>query len=130
MAYYLAHPNATDADDEDPESRMTAAAKQQGLDHGILNIPLAKRGDIDRELDAYKVAQAREQAAKAKEKAAETKEQRALAKALVATVPADVWERIGAKLDMNPAAVRKLFASEAHWGPANVIAALSHEEAA
>jgi hypothetical protein len=33
----------------------------QALDHGILNVPLAKRGDIDAQIDAYK----REQAAAA-----------------------------------------------------------------
>lgn len=35
----------------------------QALDHGILNLPLAKRGDIDAQIDAYK----REQAKLAKE---------------------------------------------------------------
>ncbi len=31
----------------------------QAIDHSVLNIPLAKRGDIDAELDAYKAQQAR-----------------------------------------------------------------------
>jgi hypothetical protein len=35
----------------------------QALDHGILNLPLAKRGDIDAQIDAYK----REQVKLAKE---------------------------------------------------------------
>jgi hypothetical protein len=30
----------------------------QALDHGVLNIPLAKRGDIDAQIDAYKRDQA------------------------------------------------------------------------
>ncbi|MDF2434751.1 MAG: hypothetical protein JWP44_4382, partial [Mucilaginibacter sp.] len=28
------------------------------LDHGVLNVPLAKRGNIDRQIDAYKREQA------------------------------------------------------------------------
>jgi hypothetical protein len=35
----------------------------QALDHGVLNVPLAKRGNIDAQIDAYK----REQALMAKE---------------------------------------------------------------
>jgi len=31
-----------------------------GFDHGILNVPLAKRGNIDAQLDAYKAQQARD----------------------------------------------------------------------
>lgn len=33
------------------------------LDHGILNVPLAKRGDIDAQIDAYKAAESRSAAA-------------------------------------------------------------------
>lgn len=31
------------------------------LDHGILNLPLAKRGDIDAQIDAYKARLAKEE---------------------------------------------------------------------
>jgi hypothetical protein len=31
----------------------------QALDHGVLNVPLAKRGNIDAQIDAYKREQAR-----------------------------------------------------------------------
>jgi len=30
-----------------------------GFDHGILNLPLAKRGDIDKQIDAHKAALAK-----------------------------------------------------------------------
>jgi hypothetical protein len=35
----------------------------QSLDHGLLNVPLAKRGNIDAQIDRYKADQARERAA-------------------------------------------------------------------
>lgn len=38
------------------------------MDHGVLNVPLAKRGNIDKQVDAYKAEQAA--AARASEKAA------------------------------------------------------------
>jgi hypothetical protein len=38
------------------------------LDHGILNLPLAKRGNVDAQIDAYKARQ--EASAEAKRKAA------------------------------------------------------------
>lgn len=99
------------------------------MDHGVLNIPLAKRGDIDRQLDAYKAQQAREAKAKAQESAAYTAAMRAQAKKLVAKTPAELWVRIAKAAGLTPAACRRLFASEAHWSPAKVVAALSREQA-
>jgi hypothetical protein len=31
----------------------------QALDHGVLNVPLAKRGNIDAQIDTYKLEQAK-----------------------------------------------------------------------
>lgn len=36
------------------------ASEVERLDHGLLNIPLAKRGNIDAQIDRYKAQQARE----------------------------------------------------------------------
>jgi len=102
----------------------------EALDHGILNVPLAKRHDIDRELDAYKAQQARVATAKAKESAVYTAAMRKQAKALVAAAPADLWDRIGKATGLKGSAARRLFTSEAHWSPAKVVAALSREVAA
>lgn len=99
------------------------------MDHGVLNIPLVTRGDIDRQLDAYKAQQAQAAKAKRKADAARTAELRVQAKAMVAAAPAELWERIGTKLGMPPGAVQRMYFSEAHWTPDAVIASLSREVA-
>lgn len=95
------------------------------LDHGVLNVPLAKRGDIDRQLDAFKAEQARAASAKRKADAAHTAELRKQAKALVAATTPEQWKTIGARINESAASTRRIFKSQAHWGPANVIASLT-----
>lgn len=41
------------------EAIDNAITKGMTMDHGILNLPLAKRGDIDAQIDAYKREQAK-----------------------------------------------------------------------
>jgi len=94
------------------------------FDHGILNVPLAKRGNIDAQLDAYKAQQARDARAKAKADAALTKEQRIQAKGLVEAADAEMIARVAAKAGKTPAQVRKYWMSRAHWEPALVIRVL------
>lgn len=53
------------------------------IDHGTLNIPLAKRGNIDAQLDAYKREQAKERRAEAAERTKARRAARAAEKARV-----------------------------------------------
>ena len=91
------------------------------LDHGILNVPLAKRGNIDAQIDRYKADQARAAKAADKERAARLKAERAEAKALLAQAPADRIAALADRFGMTPAKMRSHLASEAHWRPALII---------
>lgn len=95
------------------------------LDHGTLNIPLAKRGDIDAQIDRYKADQAILAEAARKTSAAITKDGRVIAKALVAKVSDEKLQRLATKSGLTIAAARKKLASMAHWQPEMVIAALA-----
>ena len=73
---------------------MTATPRQ--LDHGMLNIPLSKRGDIDAQIDRYKASQSRQ--AKARNKATLAAQRAAIAeaKAAIAAVSDARMAEIGA----------------------------------
>ena len=100
---------------------MQQAAK---LDHGILNVPLAKRGNIDAQLDAYKVQQAKDSRAKAKADAAEMKVLRARAKSLVAAADPDMLARVASNANITVRELRTRLNSDAHWNPARLIRTL------
>ena len=90
------------------------------IDHGVLNVPLAKRGDIDAQLDAYKRDAAHEERQRAKALAYETKLLRERAKAIVANLPVERIAKGGKVAGMTVAQYRKRLMSAAHWQP-NII---------
>lgn len=94
------------------------------LDHGVLNIPLAKRGNIDREIDRHKADAARTARAAAKAKAAETRQLRLQAKSAINELTDAYLARIGKPARMTAAQVRKSLLSDAHWRPAWVLRGL------
>lgn len=90
------------------------------LDHGVLNVPLSKRGNIDAKLDAYKRDQVREERQLRKALAYETKCLRKRAKAVVSGL-SDERVAHGSKVaGLTPAQFRKRLMSDAHWQP-NII---------
>lgn len=93
------------------------------MDHGILNIPLAKRGNIDAQLDAFKAKQATEKKAAAKAAAQTTAELRIRAKAIVAAMTAERIAELAEKTNSTPGKVRHFMQSAAHWKPEWVIKA-------
>lgn len=93
----------------------------QPLDHGILNVPLAKRGDIDAELDRYKAQQAREARAAKKAAAATTKELRIAAKAAVAGLTAEQLDAIAERIGSTRVQARKELHSLAYWQPSTAL---------
>lgn len=100
------------------------------LDHGILNVPLAKRGNIDAQLDRYKADMARAEKAEAKAKAAETRELRVKAKALIASDRAKaIVDRLAARGNRSTAEVRSYMKQEAHWNPKLVIRVFAEDAA-
>lgn len=93
----------------------------QPLDHGVLSLPLAKRHDIDAELDRYKAQQAREAAVARKAAAMTTKELRAAAKAAVAGLTTEQLGAIAERIGSTRVQARKELRSLAHWTPGRAL---------
>lgn len=102
--------------------RLQRAYGFKQFDHGELNVPLAKRGDINAQLDAYKRQAVARQRADAKVKAAQYKADRARAAEVLANLPADKLERIAQKASITVAQARKQLKSIAYFEPHKVIA--------
>ncbi len=91
------------------------------LDHGILNVPLAKRGDIDAQIDRYKAEQKRQAALKRKADAAILAGQRALAKAAVAAMPDERAAELMQRTGLTRKQIDKKLNSIAHWTPDRIL---------
>lgn len=94
------------------------------LDHGMLNIPLHKRGYIDAQIDRYKADAMAAARADAKSRAAQTRTDRIAAKALVKNASPELLARVAARSHTTPARVLAALRSDAHWRPRHVIRAL------
>lgn len=94
------------------------------LDHGILNLPLSKRGNIDAQIDAHKASQARSEAAKRKEIAAAFKADKALAKAALAQILAmpKLIEAKAESFGVKRADLVKQLEGWSKWEPKRLIA--------
>lgn len=99
------------------------------LDHGMLNVPLSKRGNIDRQIDRYKTDLAADAKASAKVRAAETRRLRVIAKQAVTDMAADAVERIAKAAEISPAKARKSLMSDAYFRPEWVLKMLKIEVA-
>ena len=97
----------------------------QSLDHGMLNVPLTKRGDINAQVDEYKAKQARTAAAARKESAVTMRANKALAKiALAELIAADgVLDAKATQLRVTRKALIVVLIDWAKWTPARVIKA-------
>ena len=100
------------------------------MDHGELNVPLSKRGDIDAQIDRYKAEQAA--AANASAKAARAAFNAARSECLQIIVGltdervAEMAERTGCRAN----SVRKMLREAANTAPHIAIKALRRERAA
>ena len=90
-------------------------------DNAIVNVPLAKRGNIDAQLDAYKRGKAREERRLCRALAQETKALRERAKMIVSSLPLERIAKGGKVAGMTPAQYRKRLMSEAHWRPSLIL---------
>ncbi len=101
-----------------------------GLDHGILNVPLSKRGDIDKQIDAFKAQQKRELDAhiRAANKAHTTAKDEAFD--LIDRLTDEHIARIAAKSKIQKRSVRKQLRSMASMRPEFVAKALREGGAA
>lgn len=100
------------------------------LDHGTLNIPLSKRGNIDAQLDRYKADNAKRSAAARKATMIALKADQARAKELFAVMTDErLWE-IATHCNQFASAVKKKLKSDCTWQPSLVIALLSPKSGA
>ena len=91
------------------------------MDHGILNVPLRKRGDIDSELDAYKRDHDRLKKAQAKAKAAVQRDLVKQAKAHVESLSAERIKDLAVKFGKTPKQTKDYLLSQAFWQPALIV---------
>ncbi len=87
------------------------------MDHGILNVPLSKRGSgsIDAQIDRWKAEQARAAKAERKARAAKNRDDKALAKALFAEFGEQIIEKHAAKFGREE--LGKLLDGWIKWQP-------------
>ncbi|WP_056773077.1 hypothetical protein [Novosphingobium sp. Leaf2] len=78
------------------------------MDHGQLNIPLAKRGNIDAQIDAYKIEQAHARKVTAKERAARVSNLKASIKGILAALPDDRVLALAAPLGKKKASTARV----------------------
>lgn len=90
-------------------------------DNAIVNVPLAKRGNINAQLDAYKRDKAREERKLCKALAQETKALRERAKAVVSGLPLERIAKGSKVAGLTPTQYRKRLMSEAHWQPSLIL---------
>lgn len=88
------------------------------FDHGVLNLPLSQRGDIDRQIDKHKAALKRDAKAERQQFAAD----RAAAKAALAGFSDELIARLSTKAGLTVAQGRKKLASMAHFEPSKILA--------
>jgi 2-polyprenyl-3-methyl-5-hydroxy-6-metoxy-1,4-benzoquinol methylase len=116
-------PPAGDNDRQDPiypvKSDEKPAAPARPMDHGELNVPLSKRGDIDAQIDRYKKEQAAEAEKKRKESSAENKSDKVRAKELFDEVGAAMLAKHGAHFGEKK--LRETMDSLMKWEPKKFI---------
>jgi hypothetical protein len=95
------------------------------FDHGVLNTPLAKRGNIDAQIDAYKAKEAATAKAERKAAAAVHASLKVQAKAALADLVAaeGLLASKAAKLNVTRAALLEKLTEWSKWEPAKLLKA-------
>lgn len=88
------------------------------FDHGVLNLPLAQRGDIDRQIDAHKATLKRDAKAERKQFNAD----RAAAKLALAGFSDELIARLSAKAGLTVTQGKKKLSSMAYFEPSKILA--------
>ncbi|PLC06352.1 hypothetical protein CY658_04785 [Variovorax sp. RO1] len=92
------------------------------FDHGILNLPLAKRqGNIDAQIDKYKANKAREEAAARRAASKLLAAQRLEAKRILNAMTPERVAELAAKTKSTPSTVRRALKSMVYFQPAKFI---------
>lgn len=90
---------------------------QAGLDHGILNVPLSKRGNIDAEIDRHKKQQAAEKADQAACRRMDFASDKARAKEMWARVDFDKIKAEAKRRGVKYSHLKQLIDGLVKWQP-------------
>lgn len=92
------------------------------LDHGVLNLPMAKRqGNIDAQIDRYKVDKYRQKLQTHREHVAQHKAQKAEALQKIAAMPDSRAAELMIKFKLTRKQLDKKLQSIAHYTPAAIL---------
>ncbi|MGQ4661301.1 hypothetical protein [Lysobacter sp. F6437] len=91
------------------------------IDHGVLNVPLHKRGNIDAEIDRHMAQQRREQRDAAKARAAQWKADKARALVLIDGLSDEQITALAGRARVQKRSVRKNLRDNAGLCPARVV---------
>ncbi|HCT1398843.1 TPA: hypothetical protein OTO79_002057 [Morganella morganii] len=94
------------------------------LDHGILNVPLSKRGNIDSEIDRYKKRQAAEKADVVAARNSDFKSDKEHAKALWSQVSRDLIKANAKQRGIKFSELRDMLDGYVKWSPKKAIQVL------
>lgn len=94
------------------------------LDHGLLNVPLSKRGNLDAEIDRQMAKQRRESRDAARARAAEWKADKARALELIDSLTDEQIAALAVRARIQKRSVRKNLRDNAGLMPARVVAML------
>lgn len=104
------------------QKQATSSSFQtQPLDHGTLNVPLAKRGNIDNQLDRYKKEQAAVENEKREIRNSEHADAKSSAKPMFDTLSSDHIKVYADKAGIKPSEAKKELKSMAHWQPEKAV---------
>lgn len=99
------------------------------FDHGILNVPLSKRGNIDAQIDAYLTNEVRARELRVLEARREFQEDKKRAYALIAALPDTKVATLARASGCRRGSVRKLLRERADVHPRTVWSALEADAA-
>lgn len=99
----------------------TSSFQTQPLDHGALNVPLSKRGNIDAQLDQYKKEQAALENEQREIKKSNHADAQATAKPMFDTLSAAQIKIYANKAGIRPSEAKKELKSMAHWQPKKAV---------
>ena len=110
---------STKADFDRKEMEKRGQLKSQPYEPGIVNIPLSKRGDIDKQLDKYKDEQKRVKLDENRKRREESKQEKIRAKAILDKHMDMIVEKTGPKF--GEAKIKNLMSDWSKHEPHKVI---------
>lgn len=103
------------------DPNTTSSFQTQPLDHGALNVPLSKRGNIDKQLDQYKQEQAALEQEKREIQKGNHADAQTIAKPMFDTLSAEQIKTYASKAGIKPSEAKKELKSMAHWQPKKAV---------